>query len=115
MMQKYRGFPSRLPGTDYQFTIRRANPKGATKLIRRERYKDRKPSDRRADKAFLEQVIFFFREKPFERGCLDAGRLSWFFEREIVPAIEPFDSQSYEALLRVDFDVVKISFPDLVK
>ena len=31
-MLKHRGFPSRLPSTDFQFTIRRANPKGATKL-----------------------------------------------------------------------------------
>lgn len=112
-MQKYKGFPSRLPGTDYQFTIRRANPKGATKLIRRERYKDRKPADQRADKVFLEQIVRFFGEEPFERGCLDAGRLSWFFEREIVPAVEPFDPQSYTALLRVEADAVRVSFPSV--
>jgi hypothetical protein len=29
-MIKHRGFPGRLPSTDFQFTIRRANPKGAT-------------------------------------------------------------------------------------
>ena len=39
-MTKHRGFPGRLPGTDFQFTIRRANPKGATPLIRRERFAD---------------------------------------------------------------------------
>ncbi len=27
-MLKHRGFPGRLPGTDYQFTIRRDNKKG---------------------------------------------------------------------------------------
>ena len=27
-MLKHRGFPGRLPGTDHQFTIRRANPRG---------------------------------------------------------------------------------------
>ena len=47
-MKKHRGFPSRLPSSDFQFTIRRANKKGATKLIARERYRDRAPADRRA-------------------------------------------------------------------
>ena len=114
-MQKYKGFPSRMPGTDYQFTIRRANPKGPTKLIRRERYQDRKSVDQRADKAFLEQAISYFGEEPFERGCLDAGRLSWFFGREIIPAMDPFDPYSYEALLRLDIDLIHVSFPSLFK
>ena len=73
-MQKYKGFPSRMSGTDYQFKIRRANPRGATKLIERVRYRDRKLHDQRADKAFLEEIVRYFGEKPFERGCLDAGR-----------------------------------------
>ena len=47
-MLKHRGFPGRLPGTDYQFSIRRANPRGVTPIIRRERHRDRKPADRRA-------------------------------------------------------------------
>ena len=37
-MLKHRGFPGRLPGTDFQFTIRRANPKGVTPITRRERF-----------------------------------------------------------------------------
>ena len=45
-MLKHRGFPGRLPSTDHQFTIRRANPKGATKLAPRERYRDRSAGDR---------------------------------------------------------------------
>ena len=114
-MQKYKGFPSRMPGTDYQFTIRRANPKGATKLIHRERYRDRKPADQRADKAFLEQVVHYFGAKPFQRGCLDAGRLSWFFGREIISATESFDTQSYESLLKVDLELVRISFPGILE
>ena len=53
-MLKHRGFPSRLTGTDFQFTIRRANAKkGATKIVRRERYKDRAAPDRRADAGFM--------------------------------------------------------------
>ena len=113
-MQKYKGFPSRLPGTDYQFKIRRANPKGATRLIRRQRYKFRKLADQEADKAFLGEIVRFFGNKPFERGCLDAGRLSWFLGREIIPAVEPFDPISYEALLMVDFDQVRVSFPSVL-
>ena len=38
-MLKHRGFPGRLPSTDFQFTVRRANKKGATKLVARERYR----------------------------------------------------------------------------
>ena len=113
-MQKYKGFPSRLPGTDYQFKIRRANPKGATKLIQRQRYRYRKAADQKADKVFLEQIVCFFGDKPFRRGCLDAGRLSWFLGREIIPAEESFDPKSYDALLRVDFELVKVSFPGLL-
>ena len=44
-MIKHRGFPGRLPGTDFQFTIRRANPKGVTPITRRERKRDRKRVD----------------------------------------------------------------------
>ena len=44
-MLKHRGFPGRLPSSDFQFTIRRANKKGATPLIRRERFRDRKVAD----------------------------------------------------------------------
>ena len=33
-MTKHKGFPGRLPGTDYQFTLRRANKAGAAKRRR---------------------------------------------------------------------------------
>jgi hypothetical protein len=84
-MLKHKGFPSRLPSTDFQFTIRRANKDGATKLIARERYADRRPADRRADAGFVEALWLYFGEEPFERGNLDAGRLSWLFGREVIP------------------------------
>ena len=101
-MLKHRGFPSRLPGTDLQFTIRRADPKGATPLKARERYADRRPVDRAADAAFLAALWEQFGEAPFERGNLDAGRLGWLLGREVVPAEEPFDPADYAALLRID-------------
>ena len=111
-MLKHRGFPSRLPGTDYQFTIRRDNKGGATKLAARERYADRKPADRRADAAFVEALWPYFGDAPFERGNLDAGRLSFVFGREVVPAEDPFDPASYDALLRVDEARARAAFPE---
>ncbi len=36
-MTKHRGFPSGLTGTGWQFTIRRANPRGVTKLFEKPR------------------------------------------------------------------------------
>ncbi len=111
-MLKHRGFPGRLPGTDYQFTIRRANPKGATPITRRERYRDRKAADRRADAGFVQAIWEHFGDAPFERGNLDAGRLSWLFGREVKPAEDPFDSASYDALLILDVPVARASFPE---
>lgn len=113
-MLKHRGFPGRLPSTDFQFTIRRANKKdGPAKLIARERYRDRKMVDRKADAGFMAALWQYFGEEPFERGNLDAGRLSWLFGREVVPAEDPFDPTSYEALLRIDVKRAEISFPEV--
>ena len=55
-----------------------------------------------------------FGEEPFERGNLDAGRLNWLFEREVIPAEDPFDPASYEALLRIDVKRAAQSFPDII-
>ncbi|WP_126976978.1 hypothetical protein [Frigidibacter oleivorans] len=112
-MLKHRGFPGRLPGTDFQFVIRRANKKGATKIIRRERFRDRAALDRRADAAFMAALWAQFGEEPFERGNLDAGRLSWLFGREVVAAEDPFDPESYEALLRIDLKRAQAAFPEV--
>jgi hypothetical protein len=113
-MLKHRGFPGRLPGTDFQFTIRRANVKGgATKIIKRERFKDRKHADRMADQGFMAALWAQFGEDIFERGNLDAGRLSWLFGREVVAAEDPFDPTSYEALLRIDLKRAQVSFPSI--
>lgn len=112
-MLKHRGFPSRLPGTDFQFTIRRPAKGTPPALKARERYKDRRPADRRADAGFMTAIWENFGEEPFERGNLDAGRLSWVFGREVVPAEDPFDPESYEALLKVDLVKARIAFPHL--
>lgn len=112
-MLKHRGFPGRLPGTDFQFTIRRANPRGVTPLTQRERFSDRRPADRRADVAFMQALWEHFGDEPFERGNLDAGRLSWLFGREVVAAEEPFDPESYEALLQIDVEAARAAFPEV--
>lgn len=112
-MLKHRGFPGRLPGTDHQFVIRRAHKDGATKIIARERFKDRAAGDRRADAGFLAALWASFGDAPFERGNLDAGRLSWLFGREVVAAEDPFDPSSYDALLRIDLRRAQASFPEV--
>ncbi|GAA6190615.1 hypothetical protein DS909_08170 [Phaeobacter gallaeciensis] len=113
-MLKHRGFPGRLAGTDFQFTIRRPNPKGVTPLTSRERFRDRRPPDRRADTGFFEALWLQFGDQPFERGNLDAGRLSWFFGREVIAAEDPFDPASYEALLVIDVKIARRSYPEIV-
>lgn len=110
-MIKHKGMPGRFPGTDFQFTLRRAADK-ATPLIARERYADRKAKDLEVDGFFLASLIDLFGDEPFERGNLDAGRLSWLFGREVKPAEADFDNASYDALLRVDLDVVAKTFPE---
>lgn len=111
-MLKHRGFPGRLAGTDFQFTIRRPNPKGVTPLKPRERFADRRPADRRADAGFIAALWEHFGDEPFERGNLDAGRLNWLFGREVVAAEDPFDPESYDALLKLDVSVARASYPD---
>lgn len=112
-MLKHRGFPGRLPGTDYQFVIRRGNPNRVTPLVARKRFADRRPADRRADEAFMAALWAHFGDQPFERGNLDAGRLSWLFGREVVPAETPFDPASYEARLRIDPKAARAAFPQV--
>lgn len=111
-MLKHRGFPGRLPGSDFQFVIRRANMKdGPTKLTRRERFRDRKSTDRSADAGFMAALWQYFGEEPFERGNLDAGRLSWLFGREVVPGEDPFNPASYDSLLKIDVARARAAFP----
>ncbi len=114
-METHRGFPSRQAGTDYHFTLRRPAKGAIPELKARERYRDRRPADRAADAAFLGAIWDHFGDEAFSRGNLDAGRLSWLFGREIVPAEDPFDPASYEALLRVDTKVAAQSFPEVFR
>jgi hypothetical protein len=101
-----------MPGTDYQFTLRRFNPRGVTALTERARFADRKPADRRADAAFFKALWDQFGAEPFVRGNLDAGRLSWLFGREVIPATDPFDPADYDAELVINEAVARASFPE---
>ena len=111
-MIKHRGFPGRLPGTDFQFTIRRANPKGPTAITRRERFADRRPADRRADAAFVHALWHQFGDEPFHRGNLDAGRLGWLLGREVMALDDPFDPEDYDARLVLNVPAARAAFPD---
>lgn len=112
-MLKHRGFPSRMTGTDYHFTLRRPAKGTPTPLKARERFADRRPADRRADEAFMSALWAHFGENPFERGNLDAGRLNWLWGRELIPAEDPFDPESYEALIRIDLRRARAAFPSI--
>lgn len=112
-MIKHRGFPSRLPSSDFQFTIRRFNKAGATKLIQRERYADRRFADRRADEGFFRALWEHFGEESFERGNLDAGRLSWLLGREVEVVGKSFDPEDYETVLKINVGRAMVSFPDV--
>ena len=79
----------------------------------RERHADRRPLDRAADSAFLAALWEHFGPEPFVRGNLDAGRLGWLLKREVVAAEDPFDPASYDALLRVDEERARRSFPEV--
>jgi hypothetical protein len=113
-MEKHRGFPGRLAGTDFQFTIRRGTKDGvATEITERIRHPDRRPPDRRADAGFMQALWDQFGDEPFVRGNLDAGRLSWLFGREVIAIEDPFDPTSYDALLQIVPARARISFPEI--
>ena len=77
------------------------------------RFADRKNSDRLADEEFPRALWNYFGENDFERGNLDAGRLSWVFGREVKPASEDFVPDSYGARLRLDKTILRGSFPQI--
>ncbi|KRA04381.1 hypothetical protein ASD74_21870 [Rhizobium sp. Root564] len=111
-MTKHRGFPSGMPGTGVQFTIRRANPRGVTPIKQLPRKARPGTPEHRIDAAFLHALWHHFGAEPFERGNLDAARLSLLFGREVLPAEKNFDPLSYEAMLVIDERLARQSFPE---
>ncbi|MBU2325822.1 MAG: hypothetical protein KJ755_00470 [Alphaproteobacteria bacterium] len=111
-MTKHRGFPGGMPGTGVQFTIHRANPRGVTPIKAFPRKARPGTKEHRIDAAFLHALWHHFGAEPFERGNLDAARLSLLFGREVIPATKEFDPLSYEAMLVIDEKVARKSFPE---
>ncbi|MDO9418139.1 hypothetical protein [Pararhizobium sp.] len=109
-MNKHRGFPAGLTGTQWQFTIRRANQK-VTVLGQWRRHPTLDKSVALADAAFLHALWHYFGTEPFERGNLDGERLSRLFGREILPAERAFDPASYQALLKINEPLARKNFP----
>lgn len=81
-------------------------------LKARERYADRRHVDRLADEGFMEALWKQFGAEPFERGNLDAGRLSWLLGREVVAVEKNFDPADYEAMLVINVPKAMASFPE---
>ncbi|MBB3390651.1 hypothetical protein FHT82_003423 [Rhizobium sp. BK275] len=111
-MTKHRGFPSGMPGSGIQFTIRRANPRGVTPIKPLPRRARPGSSEHRVDAAFLHALWHHFGAEPFERGNLDAARLNLLFGREVVAADKDFDPTSYEAMLVINEKVARQTFPE---
>ncbi|CDN50298.1 MULTISPECIES: hypothetical protein [Neorhizobium] len=109
-MTKHRGFPSGLSGTQWQFTIRRANPK-VTVLGQWPRHLSRDQTVALADTAFMHSLWHYFGAEPFERGNLDGERLSRLLGREVIPADRSFDPASYQAMLRINESLARKNFP----
>ena len=111
-MTKHRGFPSGMPSTGIQFTIRRANPRGVTPIKNIPRRARNDSAEHKVDAAFMHALWHQFGNEPFERGNLDAARLSLLFGREVLPADKNFDPLSYEAMLIIDERVARQNFPE---
>ena len=111
-MTKHRGFPSGMPGTGIQFTIRRGNPRGVTPIKTIPRRGRPGSQEYRVDAAFLHALWHYFGAGPFERGNLDAARLNLLFGREVVAVDKYFDPISYDAMLVINETLARESFPE---
>lgn len=109
-MPKHRGFPAGLLGTQWQFTLRRANSK-VTPLTAWPRHRTMDQSVALADIGFVQALWQYFGTAPFQRGNLDGERLCRLFGRELLPVERGFDPASYEALLKFNEPLARKNFP----
>lgn len=109
-MPKHRGFPAGLLGTQWQFTLRRANSK-VTALTNWPRQRTMDPSVALADIGFVQALWQYFGSEPFQRGNLDGERLCRLFGRELLPAERGFVPTSYEAMLKLNVPLARKNFP----
>ncbi len=109
-MPKHRGFPAGMLGTQWQFTLRRANSK-VTPLSAWPRHRTMDQTIALADTEFVQALFQYFGTAPFQRGNLDGERLCRLFGRELLPAERGFDPASYEALLKLNVPLARKNFP----
>lgn len=109
-MLKHRGFPHGLLGTQWQYTLRRANSK-VTPLKAWPRHRTMDQTVALADIGFVQALYQYFGTTPFQRGNLDGERLCRLFGRELLPAERGFDPESYEALLKFNEPLARKNFP----
>lgn len=109
-MPKHRGFPAGLLGTQWQFTLRRANS-NVTKLTSMPRHRTMDQTVALADIGFVRALWEYFGAEPFERGNLDGERLCRLFGRELLVAERGFDPTSYTAKLKLNEKLARKNFP----
>ena len=111
LMPKHQGFPLGLPGTQWQYTIRHANPK-VTPVTNWPRHRTMDQTVALADLGFMQALWQYFGTEPFERGNLDGERLCRLFGREVIAAERGFDPQSYFAKLKINEPLARKNFPE---
>lgn len=111
LMPKHQGFPPGLLGTQWQYTIRRPNPK-VTPLTNWPRHRTMDQTVAHADLGFVQALWQYFGTEPFERGNLDGERLCRLFGREVIAAERGFDPQSYFAKLKLNEPLARKNFPE---
>jgi hypothetical protein len=109
-MQKHRGLPEFMYGTNIRIAIRR-DAKEVTPLRRRDRDWKRPAEQAQADEFTIGSLYKLYKDQPFVRGNIDAGRINWLLGREIVAADDNFSPIDYDALLRIDVPLARKSFP----
>jgi hypothetical protein len=113
-MQKHRGLPEFMYGTNIRVAIRR-DAKEVTPLRRRDRDKMRPAEQTEADKFTIAALYKLYKDQPFVRGNIDAGRINWLLGREIVPVdMSKFSATDYETLLRLDVVAARKNFPGVI-
>lgn len=112
-MQKHRGLPEFMYGTNIRVAIRR-DAKEITPLRRRDRDKMRPSLQTEADCFTIAALYKLYQDKPFVRGNIDAGRINWLLGREIIPADAKFSATDYETLLKLDVVAARKNFPGVI-
>jgi hypothetical protein len=109
-MQKHRGLPEFMYGSNIRIAIRR-DQKDVTPLRRRERDYLRPAEQSQADEFTIGSLFKLYGEEPFVRGNIDAGRINWLLGREIIAADNNFSPTDYDTLLKINVPLARKNFP----